>query len=147
MKEIIFSLLITGFFIGINSCICTKKYCVGFDNLNEIQLNGFSTVESDSVAVEIFNSGSNFTDRIDSSFTSAIVSVALDTNMFIKVQENIHTNHDYKITLISTGQFYKLTDFITRKVECNCPSDLYNVLDSYSINGQKQSNLPLAISK
>ena len=121
--------------------------CDGFDSLNEIQLNGFSIEESDSIAIEIFKRGSNFTDRIDCSFTSTIVSVTIDTNMFIMVQENIHTNHDYMITFISTGQIYKLADFVTRKEECNCPSDKFNVLDSYSVNGQKQSNLPLAISK
>jgi hypothetical protein len=77
MWKIIFLLLIIDFFPGLSSCICTKKYCEGFEELNA----------------------------------------------------------------------YKLTDFVTRKEESNCPGDNYNVLDSYSVNGQKQSASAVSLVK
>jgi len=130
MRKIFFCMLTAGFFLGLNSC-CTKMFCLGFDDLNEIQLINFTAADVDSIAFEIFASNSNFANRIDSSFTSAHGRDAGDTELIIFMSEKITTSHDYKITLYSTGQIYKLTGFTARKEECNCPSDKYNVLDSY----------------
>lgn len=139
MKNIIFCICTIGLFLAINSC-CTKKYCLGFDDLNEIQLLNFTPNDVDSIALEIFVSGSNFTDRIDSSFTNA------DTHLIISMPIKISKSHEYKITLLSTGQVYKLSDFEIRKEECNCPSDKYDVLDSYFVNGQKINSSSLTVS-
>lgn len=146
MKKLRLVLLIGVISSILYSC-CTKMDCEGFDDLNEIQLKNFLADEVDSISVEIFKSGSNFTDRIDSSFTQPIGCGANTINCLISVKENIHLDHEYKVTIHSINQSYTLTDFKTRKEECNCPSDKVNVIESYSLNGEKQSNLPLAISK
>jgi hypothetical protein len=145
MKKIIFYCVTIVFFGAINSC-CTKKYCLGFDNLNEIQLLNFTANDVDSIGLEIFVSGSNFTNRIDSSFTSAHGRTTGDTVLIIFMPEKISKSHEYKFTLLSTGQVYKLSNFEIRNEECNCPSDKYNVLDSYVINGQKINSSSLTIS-
>jgi hypothetical protein len=135
-----------GLFFAINSC-CTKKYCLGFDDLDKVQLLNFTANDVDSIALETFVSGSNFTDRIDSSFTNAHGRAKGDPDLIIFMPEKISKSREYKITLLSTGQVYKLSNFKTRKEECNCPSDQYNVLDSYVLNGQKQNSSSLTISK
>jgi len=152
MRQILFSIYLAGLFVGLSSC-CTKKDCDGFDSLNEIQLLNFSASEVDSIALEIFESNSNFTNRIDSSFTSAHDRSGGVTEFIIFMNENINKSHAYKITLISTGQVYKVTSFETSGETCNScfpyhpSSDYFNVLNSYSINGQKQNNSSLTISK
>ncbi len=145
MKKIIFYCMTIGFFGAINSC-CTKEYCLGFDDLNEIQLLNFTANDVDSIGLEIFVSGSNFTNRIDSSFTSANGGTMGDKDLIIFMPEKISKSHEYKLTLLSTGQVYKLSNFEIRKEECNCPSDKYNVLDSYVLNGQKINSGSLTIS-
>jgi len=145
MRKIILFCIAIGFFLAINSC-CTKKDCFGFDDLNEIQLLNFTANDVDSIGLEIFVSGSNFTNRIDSSFTSAHRRTIGDTDLIVFMHEKISKSHEYKLTLLSTGQVYKLSNFEIRKEECNCPFDKYNVLDSYVLNGQKINSVSLTIS-
>jgi len=139
-------ILMIGLFLSLNAC-CTKKYCLGFDDLNEIQLLNFNSSEADSIAIERFAVGSNFSNRIDSSFTNASVRATGDTDLVIFLPEKIKQNYDYKITLLGAGRDYKLSNFEIRQEECNCPSDKFNVLDSYILNGQKINNSSLIISK
>ena len=146
MRNIILYILTTGLLIAISSC-CTKKNCGGFEDINKIQLLNFTPNDVDSIAFETFVSGSNFTDRIDNSFTNAHGRGTGDTTLFIFMPQNISKSHEYKITLLSTGQVYQLANFMIRKEECNCPSDKYNVLDSYVVNGQKVYSNSLTISK
>ena len=135
-----------GIYLGLSSC-CTKMYWLGFDDLNEIQLINFNAADADSIAFEIFERNSNFANRIDSSFTSAHVRDAGNTELIIFMPEHINLDHDYKITLNSTGQVYKLTEIANKKEECNCPSDKYNVLDSYYVNGERHNSTSLTITK
>ena len=121
-------------------------YCLGFDDLNEIELLNFTSNDVDSISLETFVSGSNFTTRIDSSFTNAHGRTTGDTDLIIFMAEKISKTNEYKITILSTGKIYKLSNFEIRKEECNCPSDKYNVLDSYVVNGQKINSSSLTIS-
>ncbi len=138
-------LLVSGLLFLTSAC-CTKKGCLGFDKLNEIRMLNFSANEVDSIAFEIFPANSNFTSRIDSSFTRAHASAAGDNNQIIFMPEHVNKAHDYKITLLSTGQVYTLTNFETLKEECNCRYDKYDVLNTYSVNGQQVPGPVLSVS-
>jgi hypothetical protein len=152
MRTIIFYIFTIALFLELSSC-CTLKQCLGFNSLREIRLINFAATDVDSIAIEIFESSSNFTNRIDSSFTEARGKTIGDTDLFIFMPELISKSHDYRITLISTGQVYKVTGFETRKEACNScfpynpPSDYFDVLDSYSVDGQKQNSQVLVITK
>lgn len=140
-----------GFVLGINSC-CTKKDCLGFNDISEIQLQNFALTDVDSITLETFMSSSNFTNRIDSTFTSANKRSG-DSNLIIFMPQHINESHDYKIKIMNTGLTYLITDIETRTETCNScfpyqsSSDYYNVLDAYSVNGQMQNNSALVIAK
>ena len=115
----------------------------------------FTAEEVDSIALEIFQSGSNFSERIDSNFTSAHVRSTNYPDLFLSLHENISTDHDYKVTLLSdgTGQIYVVNNFTKKKEECNrCfpdspSSNYYDVLESFEVNGEKINNYDLSITK
>ncbi len=152
MRQVTFTFLTTVIILVISSC-CTNKECDGFDNLNEIQLLNFDASDVDSLAFEIYESNSNFTLRIDSSFISAHGRTSGDPDLIIFMPESINRGHDYKITLFSNGEVYIVTNFETNKETCNTcfpyhpSSDYYNVLSSYNVNGQKQNSSLLTITK
>ncbi len=124
----------------ISSC-CTKKDCDA--ESNDIRLENFAAQDIDSIAVEIYESNSNFTNRLDSSFKVTYFT-QYDSSFHISINENLNKEHDYKITMLSNGNTYTITDFETSKEKCNdCfpyhpASDYYDVLTGYTINGQKQ---------
>jgi len=146
-QQILLAILITAIILAFNSC-CTKMYCLGWDEANEIALQNFTSDELDSIALETFQVGSGFTNRIDSIFKSG-------TNgdyPHISLTRNFSKSHEYKITILSTGQVYTLTNFETKKESCNkCfpyhpEDDYYDELVSYSVNGETQYGL-IKISK
>src|SRR5215203_597728 len=124
------------------SC-CTEMACLGWDELNEITLENFTSDELDSIALETFQVGSGFTNRIDSILKQGHLTSGNFANLYLT--RNFSKSHEYKITILSTGQVYTLTNFETKKEACNScfpfhPSDdYYNDLVSYDINGQKQN--------
>ena len=146
--------LVTILSIAVTSC-CTKIYCIGFDGTNEIQMWNFTADEVDSIAFEIFQSGSNFTERLDSSYRSAHGRTSGDKDLIIFMPENISEDHEYKITLLSTGtgQSYTINNFTKTREACNeCKpfgsgSDYYDVLESYDLNGQKVNSAVLGVLK
>ena len=130
-----------GFVFGLSTC-CTKKKCNSVDEINEIKMLNFVANDVDSVAVETFPGNSNFAYRTDSMFTSAHGRDAGDTELIIFMNKNINISSDYKITLMSTGQVYKLTGFTNRKQSCNScfprGHDYVSVLDKYNVNGTEK---------
>ena len=54
--------------LTINSC-CTKKYCIGADDLEEIWFYDFEKSAIDTIVIKRYNSGTNFNNFIDSSVT------------------------------------------------------------------------------
>ena len=137
--------IVTSLFIGLNAC-CNKKDCAGFDELNEIQMLNFAAADVDSISFEIFEAGSNFSSRLDSSFSNAHDRTGGSTELILFVPEYLQTTHAYRVTLHSTGQVYQLTDFTVKKEECNCPSDKYHALESYVLNGTVHRSATVAIS-
>lgn len=146
MRKFIFYTLTAGLILAMSSC-CTKKQCLGADDLYEIQLLNFAPSEVDSIAFETFSANSNFASKIDSSLTNARGRGFNDTDLIIFLPKKINTSHEYRVTILRTGQVYKLTNFATRKEECNCPSDKYNVLVSYSVNGRRENSSSITITK
>ncbi len=134
------------FIISLQSC-CTKKYCSGFDELNEIQLFNFESSEVDSISIEIYVKGSNYTKRLDSVFAQAKAKDPGEKDLFIFMPEKLNRNHEYKISSLSNSIVYLFSDFEVREEECNCPSDKYNVLASYVLNGRKYNSSSIIISK
>jgi hypothetical protein len=129
------------------SACCTKKLCLGFDRINEVRLMNFSEGETDSVAVEIFEAGSGSANHLDSSFLFSSQRMNDDSSRSFFLPETIRKDHRYKITFISSALTYTIGDFETSKEECNCPSDKFDVLSAYSINGAKKTNSVLVIYK
>jgi hypothetical protein len=141
MKSVTFTVLISGLLLVVNSC-CTKKYCVGADDIYEIKFYNFSQADLDTIIILSYTKNSNFTTSIDSFTTQASNTgdyFSANTN------DNLNTNLDYKIKLYSTGEVFTLTNFEIEKDGCNgCfpyrpKSDFYNKLNAYQINGQRQS--------
>lgn len=124
---------------------CTKQQCNGFDEIFEVKLVNFTESETDSIALEIFDRVT--TNRIDSSFTSAYVRGSEGQDQFLYLNERIDLAHMYKITMLSLGLSYTVSNFSVQKESCNCPADKYNVLKSYSVNGQMQFSSELTIIK
>lgn len=146
MRKLLLFVCVSIFIVSQQSC-CTKKYCSGFDELNEIQLFNFESSEVDSISIEIYVKGSNYTKRIDSVFTQAKAKDPADKDLFIFMPEKLNRNHEYKISFLSNSIVYFLSDFEVREEECNCPSDKYNVLASYVLNGRKYNSSSIIISK
>lgn len=151
MKKVI--AIVTTFILFCFSSCCTKKKCYDFYDSNGVQISNFSKLDADSIAVEIFENGSNFMSRIDSVFTSATFENSNNLEATIQLSENVDRNHDYKITFLSLGKVYTMTSFETEKVTCNnCfpyhpANDYYKKLVSYKVNGQLQYSSELTIEK
>ena len=127
-----------------NGC-CTKKYCFGYEDINEIQLQGFEANELDSVILETFVKETNFQNRIDSVFIAAYDNQ--DSSFVLYMPNKLDINADYKISMLSTAQIVRLTAFEVENKTCNCPTDKYKVLKSYQVNGIKQTESRLIITK
>lgn len=144
-SKMMFFIIPIGLALYMSSCCYGKLMCLGFDDMNEIQLHNFSSADVDSLAFEIYESNSNFSSRIDSSLVRGYGGTQADSTVTLFMTEQANRNHDYKITILSTGQVFKLTHIKTRKQKCNCPSDQYDVLDSYEVNGQPENSSEFVI--
>ena len=149
MKNIALTVLMVGLLFGINSC-CTKKYCVGADEIYEINFYNFSETDLDTITIISYTKNSNFSTIIDSSITQASKS---GDSFSAYTNNKINTDLDYKIKLISTGQVYTLTGFEVEKEGCNScfpyrpEGDFYNKLNGYVLNGQKQTGTQIKVYK
>src|SRR5688572_13389874 len=139
MKPIYISAIIctTIICLILQSC-CTKKLCQGFENESQLIMVGFANDEVDSIIVETFH-GNDFTNRIDSLLKSAYLSTIGDDHT-LNLPRNLSKSHAYRITVLATGQIFRIHSLTTKKETCNnCfpyhpEYDYYEVLDSYFIN-------------
>lgn len=149
MKKHISIFLIAILAGNVTAC-CTKKDCEGADEIFEIQFYNFSQTDLDTIKVISFSKNQNFSVIIDSSVTQAS-----DRGGYFSAYtvNRINTNLDYKIELPGTGLVYTLMGFETEKEGCNScfpyrpKSDLYNKLNSYRLNGVKQTGNQIKIYK
>lgn len=136
------------FAVLISSC-CGRKYCPSVvDQINEIHLVNFTLQESDSIIIKTYQK--NTSSMIDSSFTQAKYRTGT-SDLLIFTPQVININLDYSIQFLSISKTYLITNFSIGKAACNScfPSgNTYrDVLDSYYVNGQKQSDETIKITK
>lgn len=134
----------------LNSC-CQKKYCDGVNDVNVIELHNFSPDDVDSILITTYLKNTDLCNSLDS-FYYAPEKENVGDNMFVVLLPNkLNTDLDYKLYFKNIDKTYLLTDFSTKKVECNycfpIGHDDVTVLDSYLVNGQKQTLSNLQITK
>ena len=152
MKNIALTVFTTGFLLALNSC-CTKKGCHNTDEIYDINFYNFSEADLDSITIVGYSKDSNFTTKIDSLFTYASVNGSNSNRFTVFIDDKINANLDYKIKLLSIGQVFTLTDFEIKREGCNScfplgtKTDFYNKLNSYQVNGKKQTEWEINIYK
>lgn len=143
-------LFLIGVIVLLNAC-CQQKLCIGVNQMNEIQLIHFTPGEANSIVVKRFQKNSDFSTLVDSFNTVAADSQGNDTSLVVYMGSTLNVNFDYKIIFPSIQKTYLLTDFSVKEQECNScfplGHDHFTVLDSYLVNGEKQTMWKLQISK
>jgi len=155
MKKTKIKTLITGILFSLisilvfNSC-CTKKYCYGVDDLDNISFYGFSQQDLDSIVIKKYNKNTNFQHILDSVFIEPEHFISNNEYEMLYLTDNFVIDYDYEVELLSTGQVYAFTDFTVEKKKCNkgflC-FDYFESLESYKVNGEKQTDSYLRINK
>jgi hypothetical protein len=132
--------------LGISSC-CTKVHC---SFLFQINFYNFTQPDLDTIIVVKYVKNSNFTAAKDSITARANP----NGNCFsLNAGTIMDFYHDYKIKIPGTGQDFTITEVVTEKKGCNkCfpyrpKSDYLEVLASYKLNGQRQSEGIIKIYK
>lgn len=121
------------------SACCTKKECIGGDEIYEIAFYNFTGADLDTITIFRYHKNTGFQTVIDSFITSAEPS---GDYLSLYIYDRIHTSLDYKINIQSTGQVFTLTDFVMVKKVCNSTlifeteCDYYTALESYRVNGK-----------
>ncbi|REA57412.1 hypothetical protein DSL64_23960 [Dyadobacter luteus] len=134
--------------IGTAGC-CTKKLCIGADNMDQIAFNNFANSDLDTIVIQRFNKGANATNPVDS-VTVVTSNFSPGTYQLILLPTRLTVEQNYVVKLISTGERYAISDFVVTKQECNTGfmcNDSYNSLESYTLNGNVVRTYQLAISK
>ena len=124
-------------------------YCVGIDDMNEIWFYNFSQQDLDTIIIKRYNKNTNFQSVLDS-----LVTVTEDFSdrtdyQVIYLSDNLTIDYEYKVELVSTGQYFTISDFIVDKKKCNSGFlcfDYYNSLGSYKVNGETETCGILKIS-
>lgn len=131
------------------SC-CTKKECVGSDDINSIRFYGFDEQDLEGVVIKRYAKGAGFQSVIDSVVIVVEYSMANTTYQEVNLTNDVPFEYDYRIEVTGINQSFTMTDFVIKEEECNdgllC-SDHFNVLDSYQVNGVIQNYGDLRIEK
>ncbi len=147
MRSTVFILFTIGILFGINSC-CTKKDCVG--DIEQINFYNFDESELDTLFLYSYSKNTNFSLLIDSVEVEGLVT---SDHFVAYLRHAIDTDLDYRIKLVSTGLVYTITGFEVEKKGCNTcfpyrpKSDLYKIVKSYYLNGEKQEGNKINIYK
>ena len=127
-------------FLFLCSSCCTKKKCTfEAEDINEIQMINFAATDLDSIIVESFLNAI----KEDSIFTKAISNPAGESR--VTMPSRLNKQRNYRVTILSSGKIFIVSEFLTKKGSCNCNGDI-EILDSYKVNGQIQKNLSLKIT-
>ena len=137
-------------FVLLNAC-CQKKDCIGANEMNEIKLRNFKQRDVNSVEIKTYLKNSGFANVVDSFKTVTVDRQESDSSLIILLNSNLDLNLDYKISITSIQKTYLLTQFSVKSIECNAcfpiGHDHVTVLESYFVNGIKQSSGNLIITK
>lgn len=123
------------------SACCTKMYCLGADDLNELDFYRFASTDIDTIIIKRYDRNVNLTLPIDSSTIITPSFYNESEYQVIYLIDRIDVNFNYKVIISSTGQTFTITDFVVKKEKCNTGflcTDQYNSLESYTVNGVRQ---------
>lgn len=147
-KKVIGITLIALVWLSISSC-CTKKYCLGVEDMDEIWFYNFANNALDTIVIKRFSKNTNFSTVVDSSTTITNYFSSSKSPQIIRLTSNLTVDFDYKVEIISTGQSFKISDFVVKKERCNTGflcNDYFNALHNYKVNGQTRSDRTLTIN-
>lgn len=146
-----FSLILIAIVILVlNSCFCTKKYCLGADDMDQIHFYNVATDNLDTVVVKKFVKNRDFKTLISSTITTPSNFSSTPTYEIIALNEKLTTDFDYQVELPGNGQVFAISDFVVKKEPCNSGfmcNDYFNALESYKVNGKFASGAILALGK
>jgi hypothetical protein len=138
MRNIIITCFFGAIILIITGC-CTKKYCLGFEEMNELFFKGFTASEIDTIMVQRFLRNSNFTQSVDS-FRVVSTPTNYSNNLLgILLPFNYRLTNDIKVTVVRNNSVYFISALTTLQKSCNNCSlagngDLYSFLVSYKVN-------------
>ncbi|MCS6933580.1 MAG: hypothetical protein NZM35_00335 [Chitinophagales bacterium] len=130
---------------------CTKRDCIGTDDLNWIVFRDFSAEELDSI--KIYETGVLMLPGIvvDSmEIYNNPATYGIDPVKRILLPKGISLQYHYKVVLLSTGAVYLISDFEAIQDNCNTGFlcfDFYERLASYRVNGVKQNFAEIVIKR
>lgn len=135
----IFSMLLV-----LNGC-CTKRECEELNQIQNVVFAGFAS-DIDSVAVEVFVAGSNFSVRVDSAFGPAGTAYPGDSDQLVYLTNGLSRFHDYRFTLQWSGmeEVFAVTDLVVVRETCNScfpynpAGNFFDQLRGYAVNGHPE---------
>jgi len=136
------------FSFGLKSC-CTEKYCFGANDIGDIELLSFSSIEVDSIFLVYFTKDSDFKGVVDSIMIETYQPIGSD-KFYGHSYRNISADYYYKIYFVSINKEYRISGFKTSKSECNdcfIIKDYFTKLDGYEINGKYKESAIIQIDK
>lgn len=124
-----FSLILIAFIIyG-----CCKAECI--NRTVNISFRNIRAINTDSVSLIAYKTGSNFTQKLDSNFSNTPVS-ATDTS-YSTLFLTVFADRDWKIINHSLNKEYRLNNFGIDKIKC-CGERAY-VVRSFEVNGIRKT--------
>ena len=151
MKKFTLIALTLGIFYGFNSC-CTDTICLS-EGIYEMDFYNFPQTDLDTIRIIGYNKNTNFATPIDTSIVTKVN--LLHDSLYTYAYFQFNTDRDFKIKLYSTGQAVNVTNIqIGKEAQCNTcfpfritRRDSLIVINSYSVNGQKQTDGRVKIYK
>lgn len=129
----------------LHSC-CTEMYCEGIEDLRLVNFDDFSIAELDSVVLYTY-ADLNHSNLVDSSFL--FVEMNNSGQLYANIYPNLQIKASYTFKLPNNTE-YKLGGFGIKRSRCNSGflcRDFFLQLDSYIVNGQRQSGPFITITK
>ena len=119
---------------------CTMVYCVGIDDMDEIWFYGFeSKMELDTIVVKKYARNSGFAKLLDDPVVFRHENMQTNSDFqIVRLPERLKSDFDYKIEVPAAGKTFKVSDFVSKKKQCNTGFlciDYYNALESYRVDG------------
>ncbi len=135
--------------VFLDSC-CTKEYCIGADDMDQIQFYNFTDNELDTVVVRRFNKNTGFARAIDSAISVTPNFYSTADFKVVRLVNKLTVDFDYQIVMSGTGMVFAISDFVVTRKSCNTGfmcNDSFNALESYKLNGQPGGSTSLSIRK
>ena len=111
---------------------CCKAECI--NRTVTISFFKLRAINTDSISMISYASGSNYMQRIDSNFIHS--PVAVNDTSYSRLFQTVYTERDWKIINHSQQTEYRLNNFETEKVKC-CGEKAF-IVRSYSLNGSRK---------